>query len=528
MVIGGGHHGLSLGAYFAGAGLKTVVLERRHEMGGGLSTEEVTEPGFYHNLHSNFHGAYPMMPQYKDFQLEELGLKYYHPEANIGMPLKDGRCLVLYVDEMKTYEEIEKFSKNDADQYAKLKNVFSEHLDLVMRGAYSPLSTGHYHEMLDIVRKHFGENVTEKSPYEWVKEYFEDPHVQAVMLYHVSIAGFDITQKGLAHLGLGYLSLTTNWQLCRGGSHYFAHCLGSALLKRGGDIIESAPAQKIIIEDGRAVAVAAGDGYTYAASKAIVSAIDPHQTFVDLIDAKELDQAFLKKVKKIEYGKGDALFGLHLALREAPKYTSAKYNPDMDMAFNLNIGYETAEDIAEHFEESARNELPKHPRLNCSVNTLFDPTQAPDGYHTGLMWQFAPFELGKKGSAGWDDVKDDFSRKCIEVWREYAPNLTDENIISYYPYTPHDIAQKMVNMRRGGFHITSITPDQFLEGRPIPELNEYRTPIEGLYMGGSSQHGQGGIIGAASYNAMQIVGKDLGILDKLPLGDKFWDRESDS
>ncbi len=52
LIIGGGPNGLTLGAYLAKAGAKVFLVERRTEVGGGLATEMVTLPGFYHNRHA--------------------------------------------------------------------------------------------------------------------------------------------------------------------------------------------------------------------------------------------------------------------------------------------------------------------------------------------------------------------------------------------------------------------------------------------------------------------------------------------
>ena len=66
IIIGAGHHGLILGAYLARAGLKILLVERRLSYGGGLSTEQVTRPGFYHNLHSINHFHISEAPWFKD------------------------------------------------------------------------------------------------------------------------------------------------------------------------------------------------------------------------------------------------------------------------------------------------------------------------------------------------------------------------------------------------------------------------------------------------------------------------------
>ena len=55
IIIGAGHHGLVLGSYLARCGLDILLVDRRLQYGGALATEEVTAPGFYHNLHSINH-----------------------------------------------------------------------------------------------------------------------------------------------------------------------------------------------------------------------------------------------------------------------------------------------------------------------------------------------------------------------------------------------------------------------------------------------------------------------------------------
>lgn len=523
IVIGAGHHGLSMAGYLANGGFRTLLLERRHEMGGGLSTEEVTLPGFYHNLHSNFHGLIPFMPCYTDFELEKAGVHYYHPEANLGMPLKDGRALVLYSDEIKSYESLLKFSKKDADAYASFKSSISDHMDELLTYVYSPPTKANEEGSHRLLTNLYGAEILQQSPYDWVKSYFENPHVQALCLFHMAIAGFDVTQKGMAKAGIGYLGFATNWQLCRGGSHFLAHALGGYFLRQNGFLEENAPVKRILLEGNRAVGVETTDGEKFYADKAVISAIDAQQTLIDFLPADALKTELREKVSKLDYGTGDSLFAVHLALKEVPRYSSGAYNPDINRTFNLNIGYETPEDVAEHFVETRSGEVPKVPRLNCSVNTLFDQTQAPEGFHTGLIWQFAPYSIEGKGPEHWNDIKTDFAKECIRVWSEYAPNLAD-SVIDFFPYTPLDIGEKMVNMRNGGFHCASVMPSQLQSLRPTAELSGYRTPIDGLYMCGSCMHAHGGITGSPSYAALQVIADDFQIRDKLKIGNKFWEK----
>src|ERR1039458_481542 len=68
-IVGGGPNGLIAAAYLARAGLRTIVVERRHELGGGLATEETLFPGYYTNTHAVYHMMTDYMPVLRDFDL---------------------------------------------------------------------------------------------------------------------------------------------------------------------------------------------------------------------------------------------------------------------------------------------------------------------------------------------------------------------------------------------------------------------------------------------------------------------------
>lgn len=526
VIIGAGHNGLSLGCYLARAGLDVVVLERRAEFGGGLSTEEATIPGYYHNLHSNFHGAMPFFPPYADLELDKHGLTYIHPTANIGMPLRDGRALVLHVDELESYEAIARFSKHDAEAWLETRGILASHVEEILASGYTPPQ--HTAAAEELVRAEasswLGRDIADLSAVELVTSTFENPHVQALVLFHMAVGGWDVRERRLAGLGLAFLGYMTNWQLCRGGSHHLAHVLGTVLLRSGGDLREHCHVSRIRVEHGRASGVVLADGTALGARLAVVSTVDPQQTFLDMVGEEHLPSGIAERVRSIRYGHGDVLFGVHLALAEPPRYTASRFDAALDHTFNVNVGYETPEDLLEHYAEIDRNELPAKPRLEVGVNTLFDPYQAPPGRHTGLLWQFVPFAPGRgdDDASIWDELSTEYAARCLGAWREYAPNLTPDKVLGVYAYTPHDIARKMVNMRRGGFHCTAVVEPQAFHRRPVDGLG-IRTPIEALYLGGAAVHPHGGIIAGPAYNCLQVMADDLGLWPRLKLTRKLWD-----
>ena len=53
IIIGAGHNGLTCACYLARAGLKVLVLEQYHTVGGMTVTEEETLPGFWSDIHAS-------------------------------------------------------------------------------------------------------------------------------------------------------------------------------------------------------------------------------------------------------------------------------------------------------------------------------------------------------------------------------------------------------------------------------------------------------------------------------------------
>src|SRR4030042_5722679 len=104
---------MALSTYLGKSGWRVLVLERRLEEGGGLSTELFTRPGFLHNLHSNYHTFVGLCPVYDDLDLvgEPDGVKYAFPPVQMGSIFEDGTALTIHTGLVKTNASISRFSK---------------------------------------------------------------------------------------------------------------------------------------------------------------------------------------------------------------------------------------------------------------------------------------------------------------------------------------------------------------------------------------------------------------------------------
>lgn len=136
--------------------------------------------------------------------------------------------------------------------------------------------------------------------------------------------------------------------------------------------------------------------------------------------------------------------------------------------------------------------------------------------HTTFGWQFVASTF-PDGAERWDAAdRDRQTDAAVAGYERYAPGLTDR-ILAAQPHSPADTAAMVPSMRRGDRHHGSFHPDNWESARPHPELCEYRTPVEGLYLCGCSQHPGGSFTGQPGYNAAGVIADDHGY-------EVWWDR----
>ena len=518
LVIGSGHNGLIVANYLAKAGLKVLILERRLEAGGGLSTEEITVSGFLHNLHSYFHDTINIMPAFRDLPFEEFNARYYRPPVQMGTILPDGRALFMYDDREKTIESIARFSEKDAKKWQEVCDNYEEFIGTVIVPAlYSPPSPPS-EQILVLEGSPEGMEwlrIMRMSPEEVCDEWFESDVVKAMVLHQLAIPrGVLPDYTGLGAIVPLIVCQIEHSQIALSGSHTPAHAMWRALIRAGGDTKALAHVSKILVEKGEVKGVELETGEQFFAPT-VISTIDVKQTYLKLLGPEHLDPEVVDKIENFRLDEF-SVFGVHMALREAPHFEAQKGYEDINQAFRLNIGHDSPLDYTEILADVRLERLPEKLAFIASVPTIFDPSQAPEGFHTALIWQMVPRKLKDNT---WEEVSDEYMHRCIAKWREYAPNLTDKNILKAVTQTPVDIANRIINMAEGGVFMGRMVLAQMEGFRPIPELAQFRTPgIKGLYIAGSCMHPGGGMIGGPGVIAADIIAEDLKI-------EKWWEDE---
>jgi phytoene dehydrogenase-like protein len=513
VIIGAGHNGMALGTYLARCGWEVAIFEKRAEEGGGLCTEELTRPGFLHNVHCNYHTLVGVCPVYGDLELYDHGLRYVRPPVQMASVFRDGTALTVHTDLDKTCASIARFSQKDADTFHRLYDETRGYLDMILRTLmYSPPIS-----MNDITRALVTLGVEERAEFlsvhlrrttinQFLDQHFENDKVKAHLAFHAAVAGYSTDRKGLAVSFPLLVGKIDNWHLCVGGSHALAHSLWEAFGQAGGRVFLKHGVERILIEDGKAVGVKLEDGGVIRARHLVASSIDLEQTFLKMVEPTALPDGFTSAVEKYPHMDW-SFFSVHLALNQAPRYTAADFDPDVNAAWVVNAGYESPEEINQHWRDARAGRLPD-PKPNCAVNSLYDPTDAPEGGYTGLIRQFAPYRLSEGGAEAWDRVARDYGRRCIDRWREFAPNLDDGAVTRWATYSPLDISRRIPSMVQGDWMGGLIDVENMLDKRPFAELAQYKTPVGQLYMCGATQHPHGFVTFAPAYNALQVIADD--------------------
>lgn len=510
--IGGGHNSLVSAAYLAKAGVRSLVLESGPTIGGGVTTEEVTLPLFLHNLHAFFVRWTPAYRIWKDLGLDRYGLQAVHPEVQNGLPFGDD-ALVTYRDLGPSLDAIRRLSPGDAETYARLYEEFTEIVERIegpLRFA-APLPPDELEERMSrsaLGRRYLA--LKQQSALDVVREAFKSEPLRALVAFHASIRGYlpNLDVAGTGYVVTLALPNSHDGRIIAGGSYQAARALAAAVYDHGGRVVTNAEVASINVENGRATGVTLSDGRGVRAERFVASSVPAPITMLEMVGREHLDSALADELGVYDWNP-EALFGVHYALSRLPRFRAEATAPDLPRALNLAVGYESSDDLVRDMVALRGKRLSPIGALHGSFPTLHDSAQAPPGYHTSFGWHFVPSAPDTE-FAGWDETAtEERVRAVTDTYTRYAPDFED-CVLAVTAHTPAQTAERLPSMRFGDRHHGTYHPDNWESSRPHPLLAGYRTPIDGLYLCGASQHPGGSFTGEPGYNAAGAILADIG------------------
>ena len=342
---------------------------------------------------------------------------------------------------------------------------------------------------------------------EYLEEYFETDVIKAAL----SGSGIIGTGLGPYSPGTAYVLLhhymgevdgsIGSWGYARGGMGAISNALAGAFQDHDGEIKKESEVSQIIVKNGRAKGVVLANGDEYYA-KNVVSNLDVKRTYQKLFDPKDLSKKILKQVDnfKIRGSSGK----LNIALDGLPEFPAmGEKNPLIyaDMHF-----IDSLERMERAFDDWKNGRWSRDPYTDVLLPTMTDPTMSPPGKHyMSVFVQYAPAKLS---TGAWTDKdRDAFGSTVIDKIAEYSPNFKDL-IVHAEVRSPQDIENE-IGLTEGNIFQGELTMDQMFFNRPFPGYAQFRGPVKGFYMCGSSTHPGGGVMAAPGANAAREMLFDL-------------------
>ncbi len=499
IVVGAGHNALITAAYAAKAGLKVAVFERRHIVGGAVSTEELV-PGYRFDYGGSAHILIRLTPVVQELELTRYGLHYL--ELDPMFHASDGETpWFVWRDAGRTADELENLFPGQGAAYTRFLNdwtPFAESVAELFVSAPGPLEMGKM-----AVGSGKGGDAGARlrrilRPYgEVAKEYFSEERVRAPLNWMAAQSGPPPTDPISAPFLLWHpLYHKGGVARPKGGSGGLTRALARAIEAHGGQIFTNAPVKDILVTGGKAQGIRLESGETYTA-RAVVSG-----THILTTAAALPDEYVPAAAREVRVGNGFGLI-LRLALSQQVKYR-VHHEPASRVGLGLLIKNERQ--LMKGYGEYLAGEPTTDPPLIAMSFSAVDDSLAPPGGEVLWLWaQYYPYELA---SGSWETRTGEARENVLNAFEHYAPG-TRENIVGELVQTPLWLEQNL-GLHRGNVMHLEMTIDQMFAFRPWLEASQYRWPgVRGLYLTGASTHPGGGIMGASGRTAARVIISDL-------------------
>ena len=470
VVIGSGPNGLAAAITLAQAGLEVEVHEAEEQVGGGLRSDELTLPGFVHDVCSSVHPLALVSPL---FRALELDVDWVEPDAPAAHPLDDGSAVLLEQSLAATAAGLGR----DELAYQRLVGPLVDswrEVERVLLGPF-PISPRALLRLGDRLgaRGLAAALRAGLSPARALAEgRFVDERTRAWFAGHAAHSMLPLERRPSAGFGLALAVLghVVGWPFPRGGSQRLADALAAKLRELGGEIRTSSPVDSLPRSD------------------VVVADIVPRE-LLRLVRGR-LPERYARGLRSYRHGPG--AFKVDWALDGPIPWSAAECR----RAGTVHLGGSLAEISASEWD-AWRGRPAEQPFVLLAQTSLFDPTRAPAGKHTAWAYCHVP-----NGST------EDMTERIEAQVERFAPGFR-ELVLARHAMAPAELEARNRNLVGGDLNAGAMDLGQLLF-RPVRKLVPYRTPLHGVYLCSAATPPGGGVHGMCGYSAARVALKDLG------------------
>ena len=525
IIVGAGHNGLITGAYLARAGMNVLIIEKNDWVGGAAVSRSLYQGWTYSNC--SYVCSLLRREIVRDLELPKYGLQVIPYEGGASFT-RNGNYFAYYSDHYALRREISRFSARDADAYERYSTAVMRQCRFIrpflLRNAPDPTSfrPRDLNEMAFLIKRAYdlGKKELQETMRFWTMSIgdFLDEHFESDLLKaHMAGSGIIGTGLGVYSPGTAYVLLhhymgdidggIGSWGFARGGMGAISEAIAACFENNGGQIHKGSSIKEFIVKNGKVKGVALGNGDEFYAP-IVVSNMDVKRTFLDHVSADALPENFIKAVQRFKIRGSSAK--LNISLKGFPEFPSAPENSSF-LRGDMHCT-ESLFELEKAYDQWKAGRWSDQPYIDMLIPSQIDPTMAPIGDHMMTVFvQYAPYDLkvdDNRSASNWtSDRRQALSQSVLDQISIACPNIRS-HIEHMEIRSPLEIEQE-VGLTEGNIFQGELTFDQLFFNRPIPGFSDYRSPIKGLYMCGSSTHPGGGVMGAPGANAARTILRTL-------------------
>ena len=513
VVVGGGHNGLICAAYLARAGVATLLIEARDEVGGCASTVSDLDARF--NICSCDHTLVRAMPFMDDLDLAAHGLTYLEADPTTVYLGYDGSPPWLFFnDSERTIESIGRHRPSQAQAYRRYLADARPVAELTLEMGTGVASTPRMLARLLARRGRGGARLLQwsrASALDVLRSYFDD---EALVMPTISNgptvwgAPPDAPGTGLAGALYAMRHMVKTGRPV-GGSGALTDALAASFQAAGGRLICSTPVAGLL-GDGRAVqGVRLADG-TEIAAAAVVATCDPALVATQWLAEPHRARARRFVARARSQAPGDGYQSkIDAVVTDLPRYPALEDSGLVDLfegrdtAQSSYVISPSVNELAEAHRLRGLGRVAERPTMMANVPSVLDPSmRSRDGHHIlSLEALFTPYDL----EGGWEGSPE--PARWLEVWSGLLQPGFLDSVDRYRTMTP-DRYERELLLSRGYTPSYAGSPLSSLFGRRR-ELSRYRAPVPGLFLSGAGTYPGAGIWGASGRNAADTVLRTL-------------------
>jgi len=511
IIVGSGINALVCAAMLSGKGAKVLVLERNDRIGGCIRTEEITAPGFVHDVMATTFVLFITGPAFTALggDLARHGLEFCHTDTPTGALMPDGRHVVMRTDRAKNIATLNALAAGDGDQHSRDVGSIEENAPLLFGllggqlwswPTFKLLAREAWRRGPKGLKTFAGDMLTPARS--WLESSYRSDEAHALWApwtLHAGIGPDDAFSGQIAKV-IAFAVEAAGASIVKGGGKNLLAAFETLIKERGGEIRTNADVASIITENGRATSVRLASGETISSAKSVICSVTPTQLYGRLL-GNAAPQGATDAVKKFRYGKGN--FQLHYALNSPPKWRDAALGKVA--LLHLTPGLDG---VSKACNEAARGMLPEVPTICVGQPSVLDPSRCPDG--KAILWlQMPEAPRHVKGDAAgtiaapadgaWTEaVREAYTDRIEAILASHIDGFR-ETVVARRAYSPADLEAMNINLVGGDPYGGFSSIDQSFLWRPFKDSINYETAIKGLYHIGASTHPGAGLGGGSGF-----------------------------